>query len=48
MAWRCTGATNAELIENMWKNQLISDARVKEAFLKVRSHDIDDFMQTKR
>lgn len=35
MAWRCSGSTNKELIENMWKHKLISDARVKEAFMKV-------------
>ncbi|KAJ3503152.1 hypothetical protein NM208_g16574 [Fusarium decemcellulare] len=39
MAWRCGGVSNTELIENMWRNGLISDARVKEAFLKVdRAH----------
>jgi protein-L-isoaspartate(D-aspartate) O-methyltransferase len=39
MAWRSTGATNAELIENMWKNELIKNASVKEAFLKVRPYN---------
>lgn len=34
MAWRSHGATNRELIENLWTNKLIKDARVKEAFLK--------------
>ncbi|KAH7129425.1 protein-L-isoaspartate O-methyltransferase [Dactylonectria estremocensis] len=39
MAWTCSGATNAALVDNMWKNGLITDARVKEAFLKVdRAH----------
>ncbi|CAF3453275.1 hypothetical protein SNK03_009357 [Fusarium graminearum] len=39
MAWTCSGDTNSALIENMWKNGLITDARVKEAFLKVdRTH----------
>ena len=38
MAWRCTGSTNTELIENMWRHRLISDAKVKDAFLKVRPH----------
>ncbi|KAJ6781125.1 hypothetical protein PWT90_00706 [Aphanocladium album] len=39
MAWRCSGSTNKELIENMWKHKLISDEQVKEAFLKVdRAH----------
>lgn len=36
MAWTCSGDTNSALIENMWKNGLITDARVKEAFLKVQ------------
>lgn len=40
MAWRCSGSTNESLIENMWKNGLITDPRVKEAFLKVRPHHI--------
>ncbi|KAL6400276.1 hypothetical protein AUP68_15974 [Ilyonectria robusta] len=35
MAWTCSGATNTALIENMWKNGLITDSRIKEAFLKV-------------
>jgi protein-L-isoaspartate(D-aspartate) O-methyltransferase len=35
MAWRSSGATNRDLIENLWNNKLIKDARVKEAFLKV-------------
>ncbi|UPK90437.1 hypothetical protein LCI18_001372 [Fusarium solani-melongenae] len=39
MAWRCTGSTNEGLIDNMWRSGLITDARVKEAFLKVdRAH----------
>ncbi|CAM1503605.1 Fc.00g011960.m01.CDS01 [Cosmosporella sp. VM-42] len=39
MAWRCSGSTNAALIDNMWSNGLITDARVKQAFLKVdRGH----------
>ncbi|KAM3553364.1 hypothetical protein ARSEF4850_006945 [Beauveria asiatica] len=35
MAWRCSGSTNKELIENMSRHKLISDERVKEAFIKV-------------
>lgn len=35
MAWRSSGATNKDLIENLWTNKLIKDARLKEAFLKV-------------
>ncbi|GKT56150.1 protein-L-isoaspartate O-methyltransferase [Colletotrichum tofieldiae] len=39
MAWRSSGATNQELVENMWKRGLIKDQRVKDAFLKVdRAH----------
>ncbi|KAK5993063.1 L-isoaspartyl protein carboxyl methyltransferase [Cladobotryum mycophilum] len=39
MAWLCSGTTNSALIENMWKHALITDPRVKEAFLKVdRAH----------
>lgn len=37
MAWRSSGATNKELIENLWNNKLITDLRVKEAFLQVSS-----------
>ena len=29
MAWRCSGLTNIELIENMSRNGLINSARVK-------------------
>jgi hypothetical protein len=35
MAWRCSGKTNAELVENLWRNRLIRDGRVKAAFSKV-------------
>lgn len=35
MAWRCSGDSNAALIENMSNAGLITDSRVKEAFLKV-------------
>ncbi|KAG5979936.1 hypothetical protein E4U55_004559 [Claviceps digitariae] len=39
MAWRCSGLTNSQLVENMWRNGLITDRRAKEAFLKVdRAH----------
>lgn len=39
MAWRCSGASNAALVENMWRHGLITDASVKEAFLRVdRGH----------
>ncbi|GAO17995.1 hypothetical protein UVI_02060180 [Ustilaginoidea virens] len=35
MAWFCSGRTNSQLIENLWRRGLITDARAKEAFLKV-------------
>jgi protein-L-isoaspartate(D-aspartate) O-methyltransferase len=35
MAWRSGGSTNAELINNLFKNGLITTSRVKEAMLKV-------------
>jgi len=39
MAWRCSGATNTELINNLANNGLINSERVKEAMLKVdRAH----------
>lgn len=39
MAWRSHGSTNDELVEQLWRNGLITDERVKEAFLKVdRAH----------
>ncbi|KAK0610617.1 hypothetical protein B0T17DRAFT_593730 [Bombardia bombarda] len=39
MAWRSTGKTNTELIENLCRNKMIHDPRVKAAFLKVdRAH----------
>ncbi|ROW02502.1 hypothetical protein VMCG_06024 [Cytospora schulzeri] len=39
MAWRSHGSTNNELVEQLWRNGLITDERVKEAFLKVdRAH----------
>ncbi|KAL4792323.1 protein-L-isoaspartate O-methyltransferase [Aspergillus venezuelensis] len=39
MAWRCTGATNKELIENLSKEGLINNERVKRAMMVVdRGH----------
>ncbi|OTB00776.1 hypothetical protein M426DRAFT_65304 [Hypoxylon sp. CI-4A] len=39
MAWRSSGHTNAELIENLWRNKLITQPLVKSAFQKVdRAH----------
>ena len=36
MAWRSSGASNKDLVENLWRNQLITHPEVKAAFLKVR------------
>ncbi|KAH8844125.1 hypothetical protein MCOR27_007353 [Pyricularia oryzae] len=39
MAWLSGGATNKALVENLWRNKLITTEAVKEAFLKVdRGH----------
>ena len=35
MAWRSGGRTNAELVNNLYKNGLITTERVREAMLKV-------------
>lgn len=35
MAWYCSGSTNTELVENLFKADLIKDGRVKEAMLGV-------------
>lgn len=37
MAWYCSGSTNNELIENLFKVGLIKNQRVKEAMLGVKS-----------
>lgn len=37
MAWRSSGASNRDLIENLWHNKLITHPEVKAAFLKVPS-----------
>jgi len=36
MAWYCSGSSNTELVENLFKGGLIKDGRVKEAMLGVR------------
>ncbi|OAA59784.1 protein-L-isoaspartate O-methyltransferase [Niveomyces insectorum RCEF 264] len=42
MAWRSSGATNADLVENLCRHKMIDDARVKAAFLSVdRAHYTD-------
>ncbi len=39
MAWRSSGATNAELVDNLCRHDMITDARVRAAFLAVdRAH----------
>ena len=38
MAWRCSGSSNTELIENMFRHGLITDPTVKQAFLNVTFH----------
>lgn len=42
MAWRSSGATHRELIENLFRNGLIKDQRVKEAMLSVDRGDFTD------
>lgn len=37
MAWYCSGSTNSELVENLFKANLIKNGRVKEAMLGVSS-----------
>jgi hypothetical protein len=43
MAWRCSGETNAELIDNLYKNGLITSTRVREAMMKVGFGDFLSF-----
>ncbi|OTA65782.1 protein-L-isoaspartate O-methyltransferase [Hypoxylon sp. EC38] len=44
MAWRSSGTSNEELVENLWRNKLITDPVVKSAFLKVdRAHYAPSF-----
>ncbi|KAI1773805.1 protein-L-isoaspartate O-methyltransferase [Hypoxylon cercidicola] len=39
MAWRSSGTSNAELVENLWRNKLITQPLAKSAFLQVdRAH----------
>lgn len=35
MAWRSSGTSNEDLIAQLWKNGLVTDERVRDAFLKV-------------
>lgn len=41
MAWYCSGSTNPELIENLFKAGLIHNERVKDAMIGVSSIDYD-------
>ncbi|TLS23091.1 uncharacterized protein PpBr36_06613 [Pyricularia pennisetigena] len=43
MAWLSGGTTNKALVENLWKNKLITTEAVKEAFLKVQSRPFDNY-----
>lgn len=39
MAWHCSGATNRELVTNLFRSSLITSDRVKNALLNVdRAH----------
>ncbi|CAL3971790.1 hypothetical protein PZA11_005077 [Diplocarpon coronariae] len=43
MAWQCSGRTNTELIDNLFKNGLITSSRVRDAMAKVdRAHYCPD------
>ncbi|KAI0157130.1 protein-L-isoaspartate O-methyltransferase [Hypoxylon sp. FL1284] len=39
MAWQCSGTSNAGLVETMWRNGVITQPAVKEAFLRVDRAD---------
>lgn len=39
MAWRSSGATHQELIENLYKNGIITDERIKAVMLQVDRAD---------
>ncbi|KAJ1324169.1 protein-L-isoaspartate(D-aspartate) O-methyltransferase [Microdochium nivale] len=38
-AWRSSGATNADLVENLWRNAMLKSRVVKDAFLRVDRAD---------
>jgi protein-L-isoaspartate(D-aspartate) O-methyltransferase len=40
MAWRCSGNTNKELIDNLFKGGLITSSRVRDAMMKVSSKSL--------
>lgn len=35
MAWRCSGGSNDELVDNMWRNGVITDERVRDVMKRV-------------
>ena len=42
MAWRSSGASHRELIENLYRNGLIKDQRIKEAMLQTDRADFTE------
>jgi hypothetical protein len=42
MAWRSSGSNQRELIENLYRNGLIKDQRIKDAMLSVDRADFTD------
>jgi len=42
MAWRSSGSTHRELIENLYRNGFIRDERIKDAMLQVDRADFTD------
>ncbi|PMD42531.1 protein-L-isoaspartate O-methyltransferas-like protein [Hyaloscypha variabilis F] len=43
MAWRCSGSSNKELVENLFRADLIKSSRVRDAMMKVdRAHYCPD------
>lgn len=42
MAWRSSGSTHRELIENLYRNGFITDERIKHAMLQVDRADFTD------
>jgi hypothetical protein len=42
MAWRSSGGSHRELIENLYRNGLIKDQRIKEVMLQIDRADFTD------
>lgn len=40
MAWYCTGSTNTELVDNLYKFGLIKNERVKDAMIGVSTNHL--------